>query len=131
MSVIGDITSKKCRDQCPNCGAYDEVSWGEIVAEDVIYHPGDCLKCGCHFHQYYDYADTEFEVGVVPRIKCPYPLNEFYNYMDEVPTDTRVSTPEDCKKCKEPINDEDCRFCLISTENGSKCFFDKDIRKPK
>lgn len=42
---------------------------------------------------------------------CPYPLSEFYNYMEEVPKGTRVCTEKDCEECDE----KDCnvRYCLI------------------
>jgi hypothetical protein len=47
------------------------------------------------------------------RIPCPAPLNEFYSYMDQVPNDVRVSTPDDCEKCNK---DCDVKHCLITNE---------------
>ena len=45
------------------------------------------------------------------RIPCKYPMSNFYNFEDEVPEGTRVSTPEECETCDE----KDCslKFCLI------------------
>lgn len=53
------------------------------------------------------------------RVPCTYPMNEFYNFEDEVPDDTRVSTVDDCLGC----NDMDCaksdaKYCLIGEANG-------------
>jgi hypothetical protein len=43
------------------------------------------------------------------RQKCKYSLSDFYIYMDEVPKNERVSTPEDCEKCDEGcINEKHC-----------------------
>ena len=41
------------------------------------------------------------------RKKCLYPLSDFYNFEDEVPDDTRVSTTDDCENCDDPNE-----FCL-------------------
>lgn len=49
------------------------------------------------------------------RKECSYPMSDFYNFEDEIPTDTRVSTVNDCKDCAEP--NEFCLdtgHCLIS-----------------
>ena len=43
---------------------------------------------------------------------CKYPLSLFYNYKDEIPQNTRVSTPEDCEKCD--TEDCDIKHCLIT-----------------
>jgi hypothetical protein len=37
-------------------------------------------------------------------------MNEKYNFEDEVPENTKVSTPEDCESCDE--TDCDVRHCL-------------------
>ena len=47
------------------------------------------------------------------RKKCTYPMSKFYIYEDEVPADTRVSTPEDCEECDVDYNCEDAKHCLI------------------
>lgn len=47
------------------------------------------------------------------RIKCAYPMSEFYIYQDEVPDNVRVSTPEDCEKCEEMKGCEDSKHCLF------------------
>ncbi len=65
------------------------------------------------------------------RIQCKYPMSEFYAYEDEVPSNTRVSTPEDCEKCDslEFDNNEKCtvidsllekKFCLIKDKRNEK-----------
>jgi hypothetical protein len=51
------------------------------------------------------------EISKPKRIPCTYPMNEFYNFYDEVPIGSRVSTPEDCEACDE--TDCDLRHCLI------------------
>ena len=45
------------------------------------------------------------------RIPCPFPINEFYNFEDEIPEGTRISTSKDCENCCEECYD---RYCLIS-----------------
>jgi len=45
------------------------------------------------------------------RIPCTYPMNDFYNFEDEVPKGSRVSTIEDCESCE--CKDCDLRHCLI------------------
>ena len=45
------------------------------------------------------------------RKECIYPMNEFYNFEDEVPYGSRVSTSKDCKECEEISCD--LRYCLI------------------
>ncbi len=47
------------------------------------------------------------------RIRCKYPMSQFYNYEDEIPKGTRVSTSEDCERC-ELENCNDGKHCLIS-----------------
>lgn len=49
------------------------------------------------------------------RQRCKYPMSEFYNFEDEVPVNTRLSTPEDCEDC-DNLNIFDCietGHCLI------------------
>jgi len=53
------------------------------------------------------------------RVRCPYPMSEFYTYEDEVPKGTRVSFPEDCDGC-DGLTDgdgnnscEDSKHCLM------------------
>jgi len=65
------------------------------------------------------------------RVPCTYPMNEFYNFEDEVPDGSRCSTVHDCLQCDE-MDSGDCelRQCLIEdgfqsvTESGKwkKCF---------
>lgn len=50
------------------------------------------------------------------RVPCKYPMSLFYNYEDEIPPNTRVSTPDDCEKCKK---DCDVKHCLITGEEQS------------
>jgi len=45
------------------------------------------------------------------RVRCTYPMSDFYTYMDEVPKGTKISTPEDCEKCEE--EDCDMKYCLF------------------
>lgn len=40
------------------------------------------------------------------RKRCDYPLSDFYNFEDEVPNGTRVSTLDDCCDCA-----DDCGEC--------------------
>jgi hypothetical protein len=55
------------------------------------------------------------------RIKCKYPMSEFYVYEDEIPPNTRVSSNADCKGCY-GFNNDNCdgfkcsnsEFCLIT-----------------
>jgi len=109
--VFEDPTSKKCPSHCPNCDAGDDdIEWGLFVFDEASYQPATCNKCGCEFKEYYQYSDTEFDVGAVPRIPCKTPLNQFYNFIDEVP-DGRVSTSEDCTKCDE--EQCDLKHCFI------------------
>ena len=46
-------------------------------------------------------------------------MSNFYNFEDEVPADTRVSTDADCALCQ-----DDCsiKYCLIQESNCKKCF---------
>ena len=44
------------------------------------------------------------------RIPCKYPMSNFYNFEDEIPKGTRVSTPEECEKCQECCDEP---YCLI------------------
>jgi len=59
------------------------------------------------------------------RIRCKYPMSEYYTYEYEVPANTVVSTPEDCEVCRRLGND-DCngaKHCLMTdlrTENKMK-----------
>ena len=49
------------------------------------------------------------------RIRCKYPMNEFYNFEDEIPVGTRLSTSEDCEGC-DGFENDDCsgsKHCLI------------------
>jgi hypothetical protein len=42
-------------------------------------------------------------------------MNEFYNFEDEIPVGTRLSTSEDCKGC-DGFKNDDCsgsKHCLI------------------
>lgn len=118
MAVIENPISKKCENHCPNCGAdVTEINWGDWVTGEVVYQEGECTKCGCYFKEYYTYSDTEFEVEVVPRVKCKYPLNRFYNYMDEVPGGERVSSPKDCEKCENLPMCTGNNHCMIHTDN--------------
>ena len=114
-------TSKVCLNHCPNCNAgVDDINWGSFITGDVVYQEGECEICGCCFKEYYEYSDTEFVLEEVPRVRCEYPLSKFYNYMDEVPIEAKVSTPEDCEKCDGKVgdNDEECteKHCLIIDE---------------
>ena len=52
------------------------------------------------------------------RIPCSYPMNEFYNFEDEVPAESKVSTPEDCEACMEENCDN--KHCLIIGFNENK-----------
>lgn len=45
------------------------------------------------------------------RQRRKYPMSEFYNFEDEVPENTKVSTVADCEACDE--TDCDIRHCLI------------------
>ncbi len=114
--ITQDPISKKCSTDCPNCGVdEDDVEFGGVVCDTdigVIYIPCSCKKCGCEFKMYFGYTDTEFYMEQCEKVPCPYPMSDFFNYMDEVLTGERVSTPEDCKKCDEVncIN----KHCLIS-----------------
>jgi len=44
------------------------------------------------------------------RQKCTYPMNEFYDFEDEVPAGSRVSTADDCEVCDCNC---DIHYCLI------------------
>ena len=52
------------------------------------------------------------------RVPCKYPMNLFFNYEDEVPSKTRVSTPEDCEICK--VEDCEEKYCLITERKEKK-----------
>jgi hypothetical protein len=54
------------------------------------------------------------------RQKCKYPMSNFYNFEDEVPKGTRVSTPEECETCDE--TECSLKYCLITEDNYRKCF---------
>ena len=45
------------------------------------------------------------------RQRCKYPMSEFYNFEDEVPNGSKVSTVKDCEECE--CKDCDLRHCLI------------------
>ena len=110
--TISYPTVKECFNKCPNCGS-ENIEWGDkewmcnTATQGAV-----CEDCGCYFQECYEYYGTEFEVGAVKRIPCPYPLNNFYSYMDEVPNGVRVSLPEDCEKC-EDSKECNMKHCLI------------------
>jgi len=54
------------------------------------------------------------------RKLCTYPMNLFFSYEDEVPADTRVSTPNDCIECHDCMDDDYCdaTHCLISEKKN-------------
>lgn len=45
------------------------------------------------------------------RVRCDYPMSQFYIYKDEVLPNEVVSTTEDCKVCEEEICD--VNYCLM------------------
>jgi hypothetical protein len=116
-------SSKKCFNLCPNCGASnDDIEWhAKEWFDNQACQTATCNICGCDFSEYYTYSDTEWVKGGkdddCPRIKCPHPYSEFFKYMDEIPTGTRVSTSEDCDKCEQEdlkfYKDCDQPHCLI------------------
>lgn len=113
QEISKEEISKKCYNHCPNCGAcIRDIDWGPTEGDMELFQTATCKKCGCDFTELHTYNTTIFTVGHVKRIPCPAPMNQFYNYMDEVPDGTRVSTPEDCEKCE----DKNCfpvKHCLI------------------
>jgi hypothetical protein len=54
---------------------------------------------------------AQIEAGSHNLTPCTYPMNQFYNYMEEVPDGTRVSEMDDCLSCEEKDCEE--RYCLI------------------
>lgn len=64
MSKESKILSKKCFNDCPNCGATDpDIDWGSHEWIDTqAYQEATCLKCGCEFKEYYTYSDTEYTI---------------------------------------------------------------------
>lgn len=103
---------KKCENHCPNCGAgSDKIDWGRVESDSPIYQRAICDVCGCEFSEVQTYSHTEFELDAGNRVHCPHPLSLFYDFMDEVPNNTRVSNNTDCQKCSE---DCDSRYCLIT-----------------
>ena len=44
-----------------------------------------------------------------------YPLNLFFNYVEDIPDGVRISTPEDCEKCI--VKQCDVTHCLIGVYN--------------
>ena len=56
------------------------------------------------------------------RKRCLYPLSDFYNFEDEVPADTRVSTVADCAGCDSPNE-----YCL---DTGHCLIEDPTLPKP-
>ena len=115
MAVINDPTDKKCFNCCPNCGATDpDIEWGEKHwMDDGAYQDAECRRCDCYFKEYYQYTDTEFEVGAVPRIRCDYPMSDFHIWKHEIVSGDRVSTTEDCEQCSEDCEE---KHCLIGEE---------------
>ena len=111
--IDGNPISKKCDNNCPNCGANEDyITFQPVIVDDVICQPATCNKCGCEFKMYFEYSDTEFYLEQCDRVPCPYPLSKFYNTMDEVPVGTRVSYPgKDCEGCEEDCEES---HCLIS-----------------
>ena len=59
------------------------------------------------------------------RVRCSYPMSEFYIFEDEVPKDARVSTSEDCIKCDEKRGCGDSKHCLF--EDSRHCLKLKPI----
>lgn len=102
---------KVCENQCPNCGATsDDIEWGHVEKDSPIYQSGTCKKCGCKFDEVHSYSVTMFNLGDVSRVPCTAPLNDFYNFMDQVP-DGNISTSFDCAKCEEQRCD--LKHCFI------------------
>lgn len=58
---------------------------------------------------------------IKPRKRCDYPLSDFYNFEDEVPYGTRVSTTQDCAGCDTPNE-----FCL----DTGHCLIEDNITLP-
>jgi len=52
------------------------------------------------------------------RVRCTYPMSNFYNFEDEVPAGTRVSTTADCEACSDECG---LRYCLFQDEKWKKC----------
>ena len=66
-----------------------------------------------------EYLASEEEHKNRNRVRCSYPMSEFYTFKDEVPTNVRVSTPEDCEKCEGMNGCEDSKHCLF--EESKHC----------
>jgi len=116
---MGKQIDKKCENHCPNCGAgMDDIRWGKLTSDKFPTQPGVCKLCGCDFDEVHGYQTTTFTVGEVPRLPCPFPVDRFYTYMDEIPKGDRVSTTEDCEKCDE--ENCDLSHCLISGPHEDK-----------
>ncbi len=63
MAKEDEIQTKKCKNECPACGAdgVDDLKWGEKVFEDdVVYLEGTCNQCGQVFREFWDYCETEW-----------------------------------------------------------------------
>jgi hypothetical protein len=63
-------------------------------------------------------AEAEKAIDMLEKMekkaRCTWPLNQFYLYEEDVPKDTRISTPEDCEKCADKYSCGDGRYCLIT-----------------
>lgn len=46
------------------------------------------------------------------RVPCQFPMNLFCNFQDEVPSNTRVSSADDCEGCDE--KDCEVEHCLMT-----------------
>lgn len=105
-----------CFNCCPKCGATDpNIAWGDkdwkaTQAWQDARQNATCLKCGCDFEEVYTYTHTEYREK---RVKCSHPMSLFYNYEDEIPENTRVSTPKDCEECEGMPGCDEVGFCLI------------------
>lgn len=42
------------------------------------------------------------------KTPCSYPMNKFYNFIEDVPDGERVSNTNDCEKCTEPCEEMHC-----------------------
>ncbi len=61
------------------------------------------------------------------KTRCEYPMSTFYTYKEDVPSNVRVSTPEDCQNCSGMKEDrgEDNKHCLITENEGEETEYEK------
>ncbi len=87
------------------------LGWKIVPPHDLSDEVKDNIRKVCASDEVADALIKGIEQREQTLTPCSYPMNQFYNYQEEVPEGTRVSDPAECEVCDE--TDCDLRHCLI------------------